>query len=860
MNDTHIEADLVAYLDGELSATERARVEDHLARCPACAAALADLRALRHDLDGTLDAALSPVRLSYDADSRIRQVLRDRLERPRWWWVLRLRRGILAQAIMALVLVAFSFNAYGVFATPVPVPQETLVLGQDRFAPGSEAALRVIVRSAESALPLAGAEIAVSLAQAPDVARLVYRGLTGADGTAAVTFTVPEDLEGAASLVVETRSGAGAGRIERPVHIARAYKIYLAGDKPAYRPDQTLHMRALVLDAVTLKPVTDQTVTFTVLDSVGQRLARQDVALSEYGIAAYDVALPAAAPLGTYTLQARLGDTLSERAVTVDTYELPAFRVSVDTARTFYAPGDRVQGTVEAAYFFGKPVVGGIVALRGYTGPVEGTPAVEVFGETDAQGRFDFSFALPEDFGSEGSALFNLEVEVVDVAGQSAGIRAQIPVALQPVVIQAVPESGALKPGIENIVYVMTAYPDGRPVQTALAITVAGQHYALETGPFGLAELRFTPTTETLTLDIVARVISDAAPGAEVAASIYMQSDRTTRALLLRAERAMYEVGDTLRLEALLAGDATTVYLDVVRAGQMVATLSSPVVDGRATFALDLDAGLVGSLALRAYALLPDGDTLVDTRVVVVDAPRRLAVDVAADRPVYRPGDTASVRIQTTRAGVAGEPEPVQSALGIAVVDASVYALDTLPPSFARTYFLLDEAMWVQSGRVAGLDVSALLDAEAEAHAAQDVAAQAAWAGAPVMDYALRASAVTAADGEVTRARRVLAGRLASALIALSLTVGVSVGVGVTVGVAVGVSVAVTVGVTPGVGVTVGVKVGVSVGTMGVRVGVGVGEGSAIWHPLSTHEPININSSTTLRLIIGKIIPCLVKR
>ncbi|MGC9395492.1 MAG: MG2 domain-containing protein, partial [Anaerolineae bacterium] len=456
MNDIHVEDELLAYLDGELDATERARVEAHLVRCPACAAALAELRVLTRDLDATFDAAMSPVRLSYAAANRIRDVLRDRLERPRWQWTLWQRRGVLAQAVMALLLILFSFNAYQVFTLPAPpVPQETLVLGQDRFAPGTEAALRVIVRSMGAA-PVAGAEIAVQLAQAAKPARVVYEGVTDASGSADVAFAVPDDLSGSLDLVVETRSTAGESRIVRPIAIERAYKIYLAGDKSAYRPGQTLHARGLVLDATDFKPVSAQKVTFELLDVEEKRIERGTVPLSEFGVAAWDVELPTAIPLGIYTLRATVGDTISERAITVDDYDLPAFNVTMETARAFYAPAETVQGTVDAAYFFGKPVAGGQVTLLSADGVI-------VSGQTDAQGHFDFSFVLPIDVPVAASMLFELNVEVVDVAGQRAGLRHQIPVAPEPILIKAIPESGLLKPGVENTVFVMTAYPDGAP-------------------------------------------------------------------------------------------------------------------------------------------------------------------------------------------------------------------------------------------------------------------------------------------------------------------------------------------------------------------------------------------------------------
>ena len=702
MKNTHVEHELVAYLDGELNAADRARVEGHLARCPACAAALEELRALAGDLDATLDAALTPVRLSYAADRRIREVLRNRLERPRWRWsMLWQRGGLVAQAVMALVLIVFSLNTYQVFTLPAPAaPQETLVFGQDRFAPGSEAALRVIVRSAGAALgaaPVAGAEIVVSLRGAAGDAQSVYRGVTDASGSADVAFTVPAGLEGEADLVVETRSAAGEEQIVRPVTIQRAYKIYLASDKPAYRPGQTLHLRALVLDAVTMQPASGADVTLEVLKG-GARVFRRAQPTSEYGVAAVDFNLKDTLPLGDYILRATAGDTRSERTITLDDYTLPPFRVDVQTERAYYAPGERVQGTVDAAYFFGKPVAEGIVVLNGY---VDDELIVALAGETGAQGRYAFTFDLP---GTLVDGALTIEVEVVDAAGQNAGIRQQIPIAQQPVLIKAVPESGELKPGVENVVYVMTALADGRPVQTALTIDAGGQSFELTTDAYGLAELRFTPRMDAM-LDIVARVIEGDAVGAEGTAMLFLQSDRAVQTMLLRAERATYEVGETLRLEALLTGDATTVYLDVARARQLVSTLAAPVVDGRAVFALDLDAALVGALELRAYALLPDGGTVADSRIVVVDAPRRVTVDVTADQAQYRPGETARLRVETARDGA-----PVQSVLGIAVIDASVYALDTLPPGFARTYFLLDDALLDRRGSVAGLDVPSLLE------------------------------------------------------------------------------------------------------------------------------------------------------
>ena len=787
---SHVETELLAYLDGELDAQERARVESHLAECSRCADELERLRVLRQELDATLDAALAPLRLPAAADRRIRDRLRAHTE-PRWRWGLWQRRGLVAQALLALLVVLSVFVTYqAVQQPPRAGPQETVVLGQDRLAPGSRAALRVIVRDAGEAEPVEGAEVVVRIGRTPGLSSIVYTGRTDAHGTAEVVFTVPDDLEGQASLVVETASPGGEERIVRPITIARDYKLFLNSDKPAYRPGQTVHLRALALDAVDLQPAAGQEVAFVIFDPAGQQLERSVVAASDFGIAALDFTLPPDAAHGQYTLQAVLrqaqdnapGDTVSECTVTVGAYELPAFHVSLETGRSFYGPGDHVTGLVQAAYFFGRPIAGGQVTLRGYVGDPERVRAVQVLGQTDDEGRFAFAFDLPPSFGlsaTEQPLGFDLEVEVADAAGQREGIRRILPVAAQPILVSAVPESGLLKPGVENVIYILAAYPDGQPAGTTLTVTVAGERYQLVTGPYGLAEFRIVPTDPTLQLDVRAR---DAA-GAEGHATFTFGSDAAPQALLLRAEQAAYEVGDTLRLEALVAGGeeaaSQTVYLDVVRARQTIAALSAPVEDGRAVFALDLDGTMVGTLELHAYApILPQvaGETLgnsrppenlredlvfvADTRLVVVDAPRRVAVAVAADREQYRPGDMAHLQIQTAITAT-GQPisQPVQSALGIGVVDTSVYALEEYPPGFVRAYFLLEQELLERRGRVAGFDELALLDAEAEIRAAQDVAARAAWAGAPGTGFTLSALSTTEQQEDVT-ARVALANRL----------------------------------------------------------------------------------------------------
>jgi len=607
--------------------------------------------------------------------------------------------------------------------------QETILVGQTRFAPGSRAAMRVAVRDGRDASPIAEASVVVSLVPASGGRGVaLFEGATDELGTAEVVFQVPEDAEASQTLVVEVSSDLGRDRIEQPVTIERDYRLMLTTDKPIYQPGQTIHVRALALSTFDLQPASDREVEFVVADASGNKVFRETVTASAYGIAAVDFALAGEVNTGRYNVSATMDGTTSERTVTVEHYVLPKFEVQVATDRDFYLPGDEVTGRVSATYFFGKPVDEGEVALTGYVFDVERQQVLELQGATDDEGVFEFAFDLPEYFVSSlesGVATFVLEAAVTDGARHTEQVNVALPVAQQSIVIEVVPESGGLKPGVENILYIVTAYPDGTPAACRLEVDVGGETYQVSTGDYGLGELRFVPEYFYADLTVTARD----AQGNEATAYLYTEGEWSSEYVLLRPERAIYSVGETMALEVLTSVESGSVYLDVVREGQTVSTRALRVEDGRAETSVDLTEDLFGTLELHAYKLLASGEIVRDTRLVVVDAPRDLTLTVAADRDEYRPGDAATVDFDVSDLEGAG----VLSALGVAVVDESVFAVQEQEPGFAKLYFMLEQELMEPRYDVHGLSLPGLVLEPADEPAlreAQDDSAQALLAGA----------------------------------------------------------------------------------------------------------------------------------
>ncbi len=651
------------------------------------------------------------------------------------------KRRWLTNALHVIVVLSIvaGFGALQWFATlPERLDdQQTIVVGPTRFAPDSDAAVRVVVQDFGKGEPIVGARVKVSLKPSSGRAIPLFEGQTDETGSLPVSFHVPADAPTDAQLIVETRSDAGRDRVEQAVTIQREYRLLLSTDKPLYQPGQTIHMRALALSTFDLTPARGATVNFLVEDAKGNKVFRQSVTASDFGVTAADFVLADMVNQGNYKLSVAIGDTVSERTVEVRPYALPKFGVNVSTERSFYLPGQRVEGTVQADYFFGKPVAEGQVQIVGSVWDVERVVMVDLLGQTDENGTYEFGFDLPEYFAGSGldsgQTQFALEVTVIDQTEHPEQVSQVLPVAAQPLLIEAVAESGTLKPGVENIVYVLTSYPDGRPAPARLQIRVdGGKMVELDSGEFGLTEFTLTPQTGGHVLDVIAQDET----GLSASRQVVFESEAGSDSVLLRADRAAYVVGETMNLRTFTPVEFGSIYLDIVKNGQTLSTRSARVqADGDQShivkFAVDVSPDLYGTLELHAYKVLLDGTIVRDTRLVVVDAPNDVDIAVSADKETYLPGEMAVLDFQTNDAQQGGG---LQTALGVAIVDESVFALQRQDPGFAKLYFMLEQELMEPFYQVKGFTLPAAISPDEEyVRLAQDQATKATWATAPVL-------------------------------------------------------------------------------------------------------------------------------
>ncbi len=594
-------------------------------------------------------------------------------------------------------------------------PLETQVLGQRRWLKGSNAALRVIVSNHETGKPQS-AKVSVSLLPVPQNGKTrtaslpVYTGETSRLGTLEANFRVPSEAPGAYQLVVNVDSPIGKDEVKQSVQIEESLQLMLTADKPLYQPGQLVHIRTLAMDMATRKPLGNLPLILEVEDARGNKVFKKKQPLSKFGIASADFQLADEVNMGTFTLRAILPQSQVEKKVRVERYVLPKYKIALKTEKPYYLPGELVKGTLSANYFFGKPVSDGAVTLYIRTIDVGVTSLKELKGKTDGKGVYKFEYTLPQFFVGQpfeqGKAIVELDATLKDTADHQQEGRLSVPVVKAPVQLTLVPENKVIVPGVENRLYIAAGTPDGTTLKEA-TLTITNdfeslKKVTLKTDDLGIATYSFVPQDKPVHIFVQAKDKE----GRNARAEIGLSAQPNIPGIILRIDKPMAKVGDRLQFHALSSQKGGMLYIDVIRNRQTILTHAQPMEGNDTRFRLPITNDMVGTLEVHAYKILPDENIIRDTRVLVVSPADDLNISVTADKNEYRPGGEALLHFKVR------DPQnrPVLAALGIAIVDESVFALSELQPGLERIYFLLEKELMDPKYEIHGLRPTGLLN------------------------------------------------------------------------------------------------------------------------------------------------------
>ncbi|HEX7314966.1 MAG TPA: MG2 domain-containing protein [Pyrinomonadaceae bacterium] len=280
---------------------------------------------------------------------------------------------------------------------------------------------------------------------------------------------------------------------------------YLYTDRPVYRPEQKVYFRGILRERTDdgYRLPGGKAVNVTITDGDGANIYEQELPLSSRGTFSGELDLPEETPLGYYTINATLDGSQASGSFEVAEYKKPEYKVKVTTPQAYVRAGEQTRFTVSANYFFGSPVAKASVKYYVYRSRYYGwwtegegdeedefgadptaeegsdygsgyndEMMLEGEGKLDGQGQFNVDFKVPQaDQKQYWDYSYRLEAEVTDAARRSMSGSTSFTGVRSNVVAYAYADRYVYNQGEAARVNVTARDRDGRPVQTRVKLT-----------------------------------------------------------------------------------------------------------------------------------------------------------------------------------------------------------------------------------------------------------------------------------------------------------------------------------------------------------------------------------------------------
>ncbi|HEY94930.1 MAG TPA: alpha-2-macroglobulin [Dehalococcoidia bacterium] len=485
-------------------------------------------------------------------------------------------------------------------------------------------------------------------------------------GKGLIEMDIPDVEEGKYEIRVK-----GSGFDEKAeVQIENNFLVFLETDKPIYKPGQTIHIRAITLNAE-LKPV-QETMTIEVLDAKGIKIFRREISTVDYGLITLDLPISNEPNLGVWKLTAVTEKAKTQLDIRVEEYVLPKYEVVAELPKEWFLVDEEITGVIAAEYSFGKPVKGEleIIASR-YVGVWEefATFTKSIDGETEfVIEPVGYVAGVPEAGG-----LGNVMLDIT-VTEQSTGYVEKtselLTVTSTPVNIQIIPESRVFKPGLPLSMLIVSETPDNKPVDTDIRIEVSylDDEYSQITTDTkevktdkGKVIIEITPPEKAVALTIDCYELTSQR---NATAHLEMEASYSPSGNFIHVEQTsegIPEIGEDVTFKVYSTKQAVNFYYEVVSRGRVVFSDYTNDDDIR----IKTTPMMSPSSRLLVYQILPNSEVAADYLPfdVVAEYPHTVKAEFSTEQA--SPGDMVDINIDTE--GV--------SLVGIAAVDKSVFIL-----------------------------------------------------------------------------------------------------------------------------------------------------------------------------------------
>jgi len=577
------------------------------------------------------------------------------------------------------------------------------VVAPEAAPQGTPAHVRVFVEHPLTHKPAAGVQIEAFAYEDEKNRGEIRRTVTQADGSATVDVLSPRnpdnDREFDCKLKVIAASGLLKSEQEDEITFRRQSAAIITTDKPLYQPGQTLHIRSLVYDPYSHRPLKNEHLTLQIEDEESKTVFEKRLTTDRFGVAFADWLIPATSPLGRYEIRTEGEDDNDFRGgtvVRVSRYELPTFVVNVEPDKTFYLPGEDARVKVSASFVYGEPVkIGHIRVAReeerewNYQKQTWEVKEGSVWeSDSDKDGAFTPVISLKEEQENFEASDYREFEDVQYVAryteaasGRSEERRFKLRLSKEAIHVYTFSTDERQSAALPLHLFVVANYADGTPAMVDLSIKA-------NTSDDEQAQTIFTTATQTdrhgialieraaMPNDVEKIYLSLAAKdakGATGAASEELSLSESD-VLRLRTDRALYHRGEPLKVEIQSSvAEIPRLVVELFADNRLIRSQTVAVRDGRAeaTFAPNQD--LQGRITIYAYD--PDEESRhywrrerSATRRVLYPKRRTLAVNARFEREAVKPGEAARAFFTS----LAPDGRGRETSLGVVVYDTAV--------------------------------------------------------------------------------------------------------------------------------------------------------------------------------------------
>ena len=492
---------------------------------------------------------------------------------------------------------------------------------------------------------------------------------------------------------------------------------YIYTDRPVYRPGHTVHFKGIVRQrgATSYIVPAGKALAVEIHDAEEKPIYRKTLTATANGTIRDDFALPVSAALGSYSIVVQAGDDSMAGSFEVEEYKKPEYEVRVTPTKARILQGQNAQAVIDSRYYFGEPVARAKLKYAVYRNrywlplwldsdedmpPDNGDAEGNDYGEeqiVDSEGQLDAEGKLTIDFPTTVSDRktdyrYHIEAHVTDEGKREIVGRGSVIATYGSFVVNASPDRYFYQPGGSAAITVEARDYDLKPVRTRIHVELFRWNWRqrsntagaalrsadVDTGAdgTGIAQIAIPPQGGSYRLRVSARTPE----GREVEdfTSLWVSGagendagEGNRKTVQLIPDKKTYRAGETAKVLIITGKPNTPVLVSIeghdLRSHQVMRSPDATAILEVPVTAQDEPGIWVSAQYLRKGVMYQGTKNL---KVPPVN--HQLNVNIATDKPQYRPGDTAQYTVQVT--GGDGKPAP-GAELSLGVVDEAIYAI-----------------------------------------------------------------------------------------------------------------------------------------------------------------------------------------